>query len=212
MFGLSKDERNFKEAKAYIEAQSANLENRKLTFEDGLAILSIGYLELNKIFKNNYQEPDIEEIKGELNLYFNEFKETRDIIKKSYEAITPKDEEDFLKNISAFLFVEKFFKDDISDLVISILVKRVEEKFFPNARLLGDKFYQKFYAYGTGLYSIGYIGRNLHAYEDWEQIDRRGYEIEGAIRFYKVFRLLREHKLKSKINDYKDEKAFLTNL
>ena len=125
MFGLSKDERNFKEAKTYIEAQSVSLENRKLTFEDGLAILSIGYLELNKIFKNDYQEPDIEGIKGELNLYFDEFKETKDIIKKSYEAITSKDEEDFLKNISAFLFVENFFKDDVSDLVISILVQRV---------------------------------------------------------------------------------------
>ena len=212
MFGLSKDERNFKEAKAYIEAQSVSLENRKLTFEDGLAILSIGYLELNKTFKNDYQEPDIEGIKGELNLYFDEFKETKDIIKKSYEAITSKDEEDFLKNISAFLFVENFFKDDVSDLVISILVQRVEEKFFPNAGLVGNKFYQKFLAFGTLLYSIGYIGRSLHAYEDWEQIDRRGYEIEGAIKFYKVFRLLREHKLKSKINGYKDEKAFLTNL
>jgi hypothetical protein len=33
MFGLSKDERNFKEAKAYIEAQSINLENNMFYFD-----------------------------------------------------------------------------------------------------------------------------------------------------------------------------------
>lgn len=212
MFGLSRNERNFKDAKAYIETQSINLENRMLSFDDGLAILCIGYLELNKIFIDDHREPDTRKIKDELNLYFQEFDEIRALISKTYKELSSKQKLELLENISAFLFVESFFKKDISDLVISSLVQYVEEKFFPNARLLGAKFYGKFQVFGTGLYHIGGYGRHLHAYDDWEQIDRKGYQIEGAIRFYKVFRLLREQKIKSKNNEFKEEKLFLSNL
>ena len=210
MFGLSKGERNLKESKAYIENLSKSLENRRVLEEEAKAIIAIGYFEIDKIFTGNHKEPSIKELKRKLE---DEFYRYFEIINQTKKFISKKanqdNSDDFYENVSSLLFVEDFFNNDYSDLIISNLVLYLESKYYPNARLLGNKYHGTFECFGTSLFSFGGYGLSLQAFETWEEV-RRGYSVDGQINFLKIYKLLHEHKMKEKLNDYKQAKAFLS--
>ena len=73
---------------------------------------------------------------------------------------------------------------------------------------MGNKYHGTFQCLGTSLFSFGGYGLSLQAFETWEEV-RRGYLVDGQINF-KIYKLLHEHKMKEKFNDYKQAKAFLS--
>jgi hypothetical protein len=210
MFGLSKGERNLKEAKAYIENLSKSLENRLVLREEAIAITAIGYFEIDKIYTRNYKEPSAQRLKEiiskEFDGYLQMIDETKEFISKKENH---QSSESFYENLSALLFVESMFTKDYSDLVISTLVAHLESEHHPQAHLLGNKFYGTFQTFQTMLFSFGGYGLSLSAFETWETVDRHDHFIEGQINFYKIYRLLREHKMKEKLSDYKEAKDFI---
>lgn len=210
MFGLSKGERNLKIAKAYIENLSKSFENRKVLEEEAKAIIAIGYFEIDEICTGNHKEPSIKELKRKLEKefyrYFEEINRTKEFISK--KANQDKSD-DFYENVSSLLFVEDFFNNDYSDLIISNLVLHLEARYYPDAGLLGNKYYGTFQCFGTSLFSFGGHGLYLQAFKTWEEV-RRGYHVDGQINFLKIYKLLHEHKMKEKLNDYKQAKAFLS--
>jgi hypothetical protein len=214
MFGLSKDERNLKEAKRYIENVSKSLENRKVLRDEAIAIATIGYIEIDKIYLGNHEEPTLERLKKIITIdfdgYFQAINEIKEFISKKENQ---ENSESFFENLSALLYVENFFTEDYSDLIISTLVFHLERVFHPNADLLGNKFYGTFQTFQTNLFGFeGYgLGLSLSAFGDWEMVDRRGYDIDGQINFFKIYRLLREHKMKEKLSDYQEAKNFINN-
>ena len=210
MFGLSKTEKNLKEAKNFIQNQSISLSNRKVSRDEGKALLAIGYFEIDKIFTGNHKEPSNDELKkfdDEFNYFDQSFEEShKEIsqIKSSQQEIS----EDYLSNISALVYAEKFFQEDVSDLVISNLTLHLLAKYFPNSQLLGNKFHGIFDT--CVVFSLRTLDFPLWVFDEWVSVDRKGYLIEGDIRFYKIFRLLREHLMLVKMQDYKDSRALLS--
>lgn len=210
MFGLSKIEKNLKEAKNFIQNQSLSLANRKVTRDEGKALLAIGYFEIDKIFTGSHKQPSNDELKkydNEFNYFDQYFKEGRkeiSQIKSSQQSIS----EDYLSNISALVYAEKFFQEDVSDLVISNLTQHLITEYFPNSQLLYNKFHGTFDT--CVVFSLRTLGLYLSVFDEWVSVDRKGYEIEGDIKFYKIFRLLREHLMLAKMQDYKESRVLLS--